>query len=46
MAPAYEGAKDILMEKRNRRILTINSPNNRLSPLPRKTVRKPIEGDG
>ena len=45
MAPAYEeGAKEILMEKRNRRILTINSPNNRLVPLPRKTVRKPIEG--
>ena len=45
MAPAYEeGAKEILMEKRNRRILTIDSPNNRLAPLPRKTVRKPIEG--
>ena len=45
MAPAYEeGAKEILMAKKNRRILTINSPNNRLAPLPRKTVRKPIEG--
>ena len=45
MAPAYEaGTKEILMAKKNRRILTISSPNNRLSPLPRKTVRKPIEG--
>lgn len=45
MAPAYEeGTKEVLMLKKNRRILTINSPNNRLSPLPRKTVRKPIEG--
>jgi len=45
MAPAYEeGTKEILMEKKNRRILTINSPNNRLSPLTRKTVRKEIEG--
>ena len=45
MAPAYdEGTKEILMAKKNRRILTITSPNNRLAPLPRKTVRKPIEG--
>ena len=45
MAPAYEdGAKEVLMQKKNRRILTINSPKNRLAPLPRKTVRKPIEG--
>ena len=45
MAPAYgEGTKEVLMQKKNRRILTIASPNNRLSPLPRKTVRKPIEG--
>jgi len=45
MAPAYEeGTKEILMVKKNRRILTINSPNNRLSPLTRKTVRKEIEG--
>ena len=45
MAPAYEdGTKEVLMQKRNRRILTIKSPNDRLSPLPRKTVRKPIEG--
>ena len=45
MAPAYEdGAKEVLMQKKNRRILTIKSPKNRLAPLPRKTVRKPIEG--
>ena len=45
MAPAYEeGTKEVLMQKKNRRILTIASPNNRLSSLPRKTVRKPIEG--
>ena len=45
MAPDYEeGAKEILMAKKNRRILTIKSPNNRLSPLTRKTVRKEIEG--
>ena len=45
MAPGYEeGAKEVLMQKKNRRILTIDSPNNRLAPLPRKTVRKPIEG--
>ncbi len=45
MAPAYEeGTKSVLMAKKNRRILTIDSPRNRLSSLPRKTVRKPIEG--
>jgi len=45
MAPSYEeGTKKILTAKKNRRILTIESPNNRLAPLPRKTVRKPIEG--
>ena len=45
MAPAYdEGTKAVLMAKKNRRILTIDSPNNRLIPLPRKTIRKPIEG--
>ena len=45
MAPAYEKVtKEILKLKKNRRILTIKSPNNRLAPLPRKTVRKPIEG--
>ncbi|MBG45196.1 MAG: bifunctional phosphoribosylaminoimidazolecarboxamide formyltransferase/inosine monophosphate cyclohydrolase [Euryarchaeota archaeon] len=45
MAPGYaEGTKEVLMEKKNRRILTIKSPNDRLAALPRKTVRKPIEG--
>jgi phosphoribosylaminoimidazolecarboxamide formyltransferase/IMP cyclohydrolase len=45
MAPGYEeGTKEVLMQKKNRRILTIDSPNNRLAPLPRKTVRKPVEG--
>ena len=45
MAPGYEeGTKEILMAKKNRRILTITSPDDRLSPLGRKTVRKPIEG--
>ena len=45
MAPGYaEGTKEVLMEKKNRRILTIKSPNGRLAALPRKTVRKPIEG--
>ena len=45
MAPGYkEGTKEILMQKKNRRILTITSPNDRLAPLPRKTVKKPIEG--
>jgi phosphoribosylaminoimidazolecarboxamide formyltransferase/IMP cyclohydrolase len=45
MAPAYEeGAKEVIMAKKNRRILTITSPNNRLTSLSRKTIRKPIEG--
>ena len=45
MAPAYiEEAKRIVMLKKNRRILTIESPNNRLAPLTRTLVRKPIEG--
>ena len=45
MAPAYvEEAKSIVMEKTNRRILTLSSPNNRLTHLPRQVVRKPIEG--
>ena len=45
MAPGYEeGTKEVLMQKKNRRILTIDSPNDRLAPLPRKTVRKPNEG--
>jgi len=45
MAPAYEeGSKEILMAKKNRRILTIKSPDNRLAPLQRRTVRKEVEG--
>jgi phosphoribosylaminoimidazolecarboxamide formyltransferase/IMP cyclohydrolase len=45
MAPQYdEEAKSIVMAKKNRRILTIDSPNNRLAPLERILVRKPIEG--
>ncbi|MEK9730800.1 MAG: bifunctional phosphoribosylaminoimidazolecarboxamide formyltransferase/IMP cyclohydrolase [Candidatus Poseidoniales archaeon] len=45
MAPAYQPeAKEILMQKGNRRILTLRSPNNRLEPLHRTLVRKPIEG--
>jgi phosphoribosylaminoimidazolecarboxamide formyltransferase/IMP cyclohydrolase len=45
MAPGYEeGTKEVLMAKKNRRILTITSPNNRLESLSRKTVRKSIEG--
>ncbi|MBS74121.1 MAG: bifunctional phosphoribosylaminoimidazolecarboxamide formyltransferase/inosine monophosphate cyclohydrolase [Euryarchaeota archaeon] len=45
MAPAYEeGSKEILMAKKNRRILTIKSPGNRLAPLQRRTVRKEVEG--
>ena len=45
MAPAYnEEAKEIAMQKKNRRILTIESPGNRLASLERILVRKPIEG--
>jgi phosphoribosylaminoimidazolecarboxamide formyltransferase/IMP cyclohydrolase len=45
MAPDYaEGTKEVIMAKKNRRVLTITSPNNRLTPLSRKTIRKPIEG--
>ena len=45
MAPAYnEEAKAIAMEKKNRRILTIESPGDRLASLERILVRKPIEG--
>lgn len=45
MAPGYsEEAKTVLMAKKNRRLLTIQSPNDRLSPLTRTLVRKPIEG--
>tara|TARA_B110000003_G_scaffold270335_1_gene302623 strand:- start:878 stop:2515 length:1638 start_codon:yes stop_codon:yes gene_type:complete len=45
MAPEYKGkSKEIVMKKKNRRILTIQSPENRLSPLQRILVKKPIEG--
>ena len=45
MAPEYNGkSKEIVMKKKNRRILTIQSPENRLSPLQRILVKKPIEG--
>lgn len=45
MAPAYsEEAKKIVRQKKNRRILTIESPGNRLASLERILVRKPIEG--
>ena len=45
MAPGYhDEAKSIIMQKKNRRILTIESPNNRLAPLERVLVKKPIEG--
>ena len=45
MAPGYtDEAKSVLMEKKNRRLLTIDSPDDRLEPLQRQVVRKPIEG--
>jgi len=45
MAPEYNGkSKEMVMRKKNRRILTIQSPQNRLSPLQRILVKKPIEG--
>jgi len=45
MAPAYDAeAKTLVMEKNNRRILTLSSPNNRLKFQPRALVRKPIDG--
>lgn len=45
MAPEYiANSKEIVMKKKNRRILTIQSPNNRLSPLQRILVKKPVEG--
>ena len=45
MAPGFsEEAKQILTEKQNRRLLTLESENNRLAPLSRTLVRKPIEG--
>jgi len=45
MAPGYtDQAKAVLMAKKNRRLLTIDSPGDRLEPLARQVVRKPIEG--
>ncbi len=45
MAPGYsDEAKSVLMAKKNRRLLTIDSPGDRLEPLERQVVRKPIEG--
>jgi phosphoribosylaminoimidazolecarboxamide formyltransferase/IMP cyclohydrolase len=45
MAPGYTAeAKARLMAKKNRRLLTLHSPNGRLAPLQRSLVRKPIEG--
>jgi phosphoribosylaminoimidazolecarboxamide formyltransferase/IMP cyclohydrolase len=45
MAPAYApDAKEFVMRKKNRRILTIESPGDRLASLKRILVRKPIEG--
>lgn len=45
MAPGYTTeAKQRLMVKKNRRLLTIESPNDRLAPLERELVRKPVEG--
>jgi len=45
MAPAFSpDAKSLLMEKKNRRLLTIESPGDRLAPLERTLVRKPVEG--
>ena len=45
MAPGYtDEAKQTLMVKKNRRLLTIDSPGDRLEPLVRQLVRKPIEG--
>jgi len=45
MAPNYnKEAKEFVMQKKNRRILTIESPNDRLAALERILVKKPIEG--
>ena len=45
MAPAYDDdARDLLRSKSNRRLLTLASPGDRLAPLERRLVRKPIEG--
>ena len=45
MAPAYdEDARAHLRSKSNRRLLTLASPGDRLAPLERTLVHKPIEG--
>ena len=45
MAPAYDDdARVYLRSKANRRLLTLVSPGDRLAPLERTLVRKPIEG--
>jgi phosphoribosylaminoimidazolecarboxamide formyltransferase/IMP cyclohydrolase len=45
MAPAYEAeAKEHLARKGNRRLLTLPSPGDRLAPLERRLVHKPVEG--
>ena len=45
MAPAYdEDARAHLRSKSNRRLLTLASPGDRLAPLDRTLVHKPIEG--
>jgi len=45
IAPGYTPeAKEFIIQKGNRRLLTIDSPNDRLAPLERKRVLKQIEG--
>ena len=45
IAPGYaEDEKEFIMKKGNRRLLTIDSPQNRLAPLDRKRILKQIEG--
>ena len=45
IAPGYaEDAKEFIMKKGNRRLLTIDSPQNRLAPLDRTRILKQIEG--
>ena len=45
IAPGYaEDAKEFIMKKGNRPLLTIDSPQNRLAPLDRKRILKQIEG--
>jgi phosphoribosylaminoimidazolecarboxamide formyltransferase/IMP cyclohydrolase len=45
IAPGYaKDAKEFIMQKGNRRLLTIDSPKDRLAPLDRKRILKQIEG--